>query len=277
MVTDHRGRYLDEIRSYLSAAVYPLQYIVHLPVEMQRWLSFSLSQRIQLERDNARLREENLYLRIRLQRFSDLQNENTRLRHLLKSTQRLSHKVLIADVIAVELDPFTHKMLINKGQRNGVYVGLPVLDAHGVLGQVVHTGPLSSTTMLITDPSHAIPVQVERTGLRTIAVGTGADHRLELLYLPNTSEIRTGDVLKTTGLGGKFPPGYPVGTVIQVEQDVGQPYAHALAEPSALLDRNREVLLVWPSTVAQPGEEADAAAADDQELSADAQAAEKPQ
>lgn len=261
MVVDHRQHYLDSLRSSLAGLMYPLQYVVHLPVEMERWLSFSLNQRSQLMGENARLREENLFLRIRLQRFSDLQNENVRLRHLLESTQRLSHKVLIADVIAVELDPFTRKMLINKGSRNDVQPGLPVLDARGVLGQVVHVNPLSSTAMLITDPAHSVPVQVERTGLRTIAVGTGADNRLELLYLPNTTEIRAGDLLLTTGLGGKFPPGYPVGTVIKVEQDVGQPYAQAYAEPSALLERNREVLLVWPELVEQNLEEDGAPAA----------------
>ncbi|EIJ42541.1 rod shape-determining protein MreC [Beggiatoa alba B18LD] len=245
MTIDHRLHYLKSVRSHLSVVVYPLQYLVDFPVKASHWLSQGFGSRLQLLSENSELREENLRLRFTLQKLQDLKNENERLRSLLGATTQFTEKVLVAEVLAVDLDPFTRRMLIDKGSEQGVFDGQPLLDARGVMGQIVNVGPLSSTLMLITDPNHALPVQVERSGLRTIAVGMGAVNRLELLYLPNNSDIVVGDKLVTSGLGGQFPPGYPVGEVVEVNPDIARPYAQVQAIPHALLERNREVLLIW--------------------------------
>ncbi len=131
-------------------------------------------------------------------------------------------------------------------------MGQPLIDAHGVMGQVIHVSPFSSSALLITDPSHALPVQLNRNGLRSVAVGTGASNTLELTHLPNNADVVVGDIVVTSGLGGRFPSGYPVGTVISVETDTGQPFAKVAVEPAAQLERNREVLLVWPGQEAGP-------------------------
>ena len=160
----------------------------------------------------------------------------------------------------MDLDPFRRQIVINKGSQHGVTLGLPLLDANGLMGQIMRVGPVSSIALLITDPSHAVPVQVSRNGLRALALGTGASDRLELPYLPGDADIQVGDVLITSGLGGRFPPDYPVAKVVSVERDPGQPFARILAVPSARLEHSREVLLVLgenrptvpPPEVAQP-------------------------
>jgi rod shape-determining protein MreC len=145
----------------------------------------------------------------------------------------------------VEQDPFRQVVLIDKGSSSGLYKGQPVLDADAVVGQVTHTNPYTANVLLITDATHALPVQVQRNGLRTIALGTGLINRLELPHLPNNADIRVGDLLTTSGLGGRFPPGYPVARVVEVRHEPGRPFAWIIAETSAQLDRLREVLLVW--------------------------------
>jgi rod shape-determining protein MreC len=151
---------------------------------------------------------------------------------------------LISETIAVDLDPYKRQIVINKGLRNGVYSGQPILDAHGVMGQIIHPGIPSSTAILITDPSHAIPVQVNRNGLRTVLYGTGSANYLEVQNLPNNADIEIGDLLITSGLGGRFPEGYPVAEVVDIKRDPGQPFAQIIAEASARLEQSREVLLV---------------------------------
>jgi len=247
MTVDHRLDYLKTTRTYLALAVSPLQYVVSFPIAGAQWLSRSFAQRTRLLEENKQMRDDNLILKMRLQRFEDLQRENERLRSLLESSKKISERVLIAEVMAVDLDPYARKMLINKGEYQGVEKSLPLLDAQGVMGQVIETGLFSSTAMLITDPAHALPVQVKRSGLHTVVAGTGAANSLALLYLSNTAEIRVGDELVTSGLGGVFPAGYPVGIVTEVSRDVGKPFAEAKAKPSALLDHNRDVLIIWPA------------------------------
>lgn len=251
MATPHTN-YLKTIRAQLSALVYPLQYLVDFPVTAGQWLSNTLSTRLQLISENERLKQENLYLQAQLQKFADLQSENQRLRSLLGSSPKTGERLLVAEVLAIDLDPFSRKLLINKGSRQGIFKGQPIIDAQGIMGQVVHVGPFSSSVMLITDPNHELPVQVVGKGLRTIAAGMGAINRLALLYLPNNAPINVGDLLVTSGFGGVFPPGYPVGTVVEVNPDIAQPYAQVQAIPSATLERNREVLLVWPENVSPP-------------------------
>ncbi len=254
MVVDRRLDYLGTVRTHLLALVYPIQYLVNLPVKAGQWLSMSATSRINLLEENAQLREENLRLQVTLQKFQDLKSENERLRRLLGASVRVGERVQVAEVLAVELGPSRRKILIDKGKNHGVFIDQPVIDAQGVMGLVVHVGPVSSTVMLITDPDHELPVQVIRTGLRTVAKGMGTVNRLSLLYLSNiglNTGIKVGDLIVTSGVGGKFPKSYPVGTVIEVIPDIGKPYAQVHALPRAALERNREVLLVWKSVVSE--------------------------
>ncbi len=256
MTTDQMAaphtNYLKTVRAHLSTLVYPLQYLVDFPVTAGQWLSNAVGTRLQLIVENEQLHEENLRLQAQMQKFIDLQSENQRLRSLLGSSPKTGERVLIAEVLAIDLDPFSRKLLINKGSMHGVFKGQPLIDAQGIMGQVVHVSLFSSSVMLITDPNHELPVQVVDKGLRTIAAGMGAINRLALLYLPNNAPIDVGDLLVTSGFGGIFPPGYPVGVVIEVNPDIAQPYAQVQAIPSATLERNREVLLVWPENLSPP-------------------------
>jgi rod shape-determining protein MreC len=212
---------------------------------------------------NRELREQNLRLRAELQRYEALKAENMRLRDLVDSSFKIGDRVLVAELSSVDLDPYKQQVMINKGSASGVFVGQPVLDAHAVMGQVTAVTPLSSTVVLITDSSHALPVQVLRNGLRTIALGSGRVDELRLPYLPTDSDIVEGDLLVTSGLGGKFPPGYPVATVVRIDRSPDAPFAEVLARPRAHLDRSREILLVWtvPSTLPVRIPDADPAAA----------------
>lgn len=246
MTADHKGRHLDTVRGVLTTLVYPLQYAVDLPIEVGTLLAETITSRSELLGQNERLRRESLRIQSKLEKFAELEAENRRLRKLLDSSTKVSERVLIAELLSVDMDPFSRKIVLNKGTRDGVYSGQSLIDSNGIMGQVVHAGPFSSNALLITDPSHALPVQAHRTGLRAVAVGTGPLNLLELLHIPNNADIRIGDLLVTSGLGGRFPPGYPVGRVVSVERDRGRPFASVRVEPTARLERNREVLLVWP-------------------------------
>ncbi len=248
MITDTRFGYLTTVRTYLLGIVYPLQYLVDMPIKAGQWLSKSASSRNQLLSENTKLREENLQLQVALQKFEHLKDENNRLRYLLDSSKEVGERVQVAEVLAVDLELSKRNILINKGKNSDVFINQPVIDAKGVMGQITQIGLFSSVVMLITDPEHELPVQVVRTGLRTIAKGMGTLNRLSLLYLSNTglnTGIKVGDLIVTSGIGQKFPKGYPVGTVIEVTPDIGKPYAQVHALPRAILERNREVLLVW--------------------------------
>jgi rod shape-determining protein MreC len=245
LILDHRYHHLQQLRSALAFVTYPLHYLADLPFNASRWLSEATSTREQLQTDNHDLREENLRLRAELQKYEALQAENMRLRDLVDSSFKVGDRVLVAELSSVDLDPYKQQVIINKGAISGVFEGQPVLDAHAVMGQVISVTPLLSTVLLITDTSHALPVQVLRNGLRTIALGTGRIDELRLPYLPTNSDIREGDLLVTSGLGGKFPPGYPVATVTRIDRSPDAPFSTIIAEPSAHLDRSREVLLVW--------------------------------
>jgi rod shape-determining protein MreC len=148
--------------------------------------------------------------------------------------------------LAVEPDPATRHIVLDKGSQQGVYLGQPIIDAHGIMGQVVHVGPFSSTGMLITDVSHAHPVRINRNGHRAIATGTGAGNALELSYVPLNADVREGDLIVSSGLDGRFPPGYPVGQVSRVQLDSGASFAKIAMVPTARLSRAYEALLVWP-------------------------------
>jgi len=245
MVVDHRYHHLEGIRAILSVALSPLNVIINFPRETGEWISTTFATRSKLMRENEILKKENLLLQVRQQKLDSLRAENMRLRNLLDSAVKLRDRVLIAEVIAVDLDPYRHHVMINKGGSSGIFEGQPALDASAVMGQVTHVNPFTSTVLLITDASHGLPVQVNRNGLRTVALGTGQIDRLELPHLPNNADIEVGDLLVTSGLGGRFPPGYPVAEVTSVTRNPGQPFASVLAVPKAKLDQAREMLLVW--------------------------------
>ena len=249
MTLDHRGQDLEPVRTGLSTLLLPLQHLVDLPDAAGEWVSGVFASRGTLARENERLRREHLELKAQLQKLTALEHENDRLRRLLRSSQKVRERVLVAELLNVDLDPYKHLVILDKGSISDAYVGQPVLDADGVMGQLVHVGPLSAQAVLITDPSHALPVQVARNGLRAIVAGTGQLNELEVQHLPNNADIRVGDLLVTSGLGGRFPVGYPVATVSEVHQDPGAAFATISARPAAKLDRSREVLLVWSGDV----------------------------
>ncbi len=253
MTIDHRQHHLDSVRAFLSVVVYPLQWLVDLPDTSSEWFRESLSTRRELQEENASLRTQQLMLNTQLQKLESLEAENRRLRALLDSSFQVGNRhMLIAGLLAVDMDPYRHQIEINKGSLDHLFAGQPLLDSQGVMGQLIHVGPLTATAMLITDPGHAIPVQINRTGLRTIALGTGSIDRLELPHIPTNADVRVGDLLISSGLGGRFPPGYPVAEVIDVEQDPGNTFSEVIARPRAHLDRSREVLLVWPPELPNP-------------------------
>ncbi len=254
MALDHRQNHLEGIRSGLSLLIYPLQYIINLPIAATRWVDDGLSSRETLQEQNDRLKLQQTLFKARLQTLQSLKAENQRLRELLQSSKKVSERVLIGELLSVDLEPFTRQIVINKGSRNDAYLGQPLVDAEGAMGQIVHLGPFSSTAMLITDANHAIPVQVNRNGLRAIALGTGAPDKLNIPYLPISADIVQGDLLTTSGLGGRFPAGYPVAMVTSVIKDPTLPYAVITAMPTAQLEQAREVLLLWPgqATINQP-------------------------
>ncbi len=246
MVVDHHHGHLKVVRSALSTLVYPLQYVVNIPIDAAEWISNSLVTRKKLMDENERLKQQHLLLSSKLQRFEILESENERLRRLLESSFRLNDKVLVAELIEVHLQSYRRQIVINKGKREGAYDGQPIVDSSGIMGQIIHVGPFSSTVLLITDPNHALPVQVNRNGLRAIAVGTGQDDRLLLEHLPTNADIRVGDLIISSGLGRRFPSGYPVGQIEKIVLDPGESFAKVMIRPSAQLAQSREVLMVWP-------------------------------
>ena len=245
MVADQRQHLLEPLRSALSLLVAPLHYLASLPDGVIRTVRDLFTPESTLRQDNASLQAENLTLKGRLQRLESLEAENRRLHDLLGSSFRVGERVLIAELLSVDLDPYRHQVLIDKGGASGVFIGQPVLDAKAVMGQVVRVGPTTATVLLISDAAHGLPVRVNRNGLRAVARGTGLLNQLDLAYVPHDADLAEGDLLVTSGLGGRFPAGYPVARVNEVKRESGQPFARVTATPLAQLDSGHEALLVW--------------------------------
>ena len=245
MYIDHRQHHLDTVRKTVGVAVYPVQLVVDAPVRFWKWLGESTTSRNDLEQEVSRLRQELLVTNVRLQRLTALEAEVLRLRAMLDARGRVRDEVRVAEIMAVDANPYQHNLVIDVGSQDGVYDGQAIVDANGVVGQVIETGLMTSQAVLISDPDHALPVEVNRNGLRTIAVGSGEIDRLDLPFLPNNADIRTGDLLVTSGLGGAFPAGYPVAVVDSVTRIPQEPFADVAAKPSAALDQVREVMLIW--------------------------------
>mgnify|MGYP001811728152 FL=1 len=249
MYFDNRENHLDGIRRAIGAAVYPVRVVVDAPVRFWEWLGESTTSRNELELELGRLKAERLLTNARLQRLTSLEAENARLRGLLDARTRARDEVRVAEIMAVDTNLYDHSLVIAIGRRDGVYDGQALIDADGVVGQVIETGIMTAQAILISDPDHALPVEVNRNGLRTIAVGTGEIDRLDLPNLPNNADIRAGDLLVTSGLGGAFPAGYPVAIVDAVTRMPQEPFARVTATPSAALDQVREVMLIWSQPV----------------------------
>ena len=256
LVIDHRQHHLDTVRKTIGAAVYPLHVLVDAPVSLWRWLEETTATRSELLLENSRLNAERLLTHARLQRYAALESENARLRAMLDATSRVSVQVQVAEIMSVSANPFRHVLVIDKGSRNGVFNGQAMIDADGVVGQVIEAGLLSAQGVLVSDPDHALPVEVNRNGLRTIAVGTGEFDRLELPFLPNNADIQDGDLLVTSGLGGAFPPGYPVAVVDAVVRIPQGPFAEVTARPTAALNQVREIMLLSAPRRREAGDEA---------------------
>lgn len=244
IVVDDRFDYLDKVRHALSSALTPVQWLSNLPRGVVDWIDDVTTSREQISEDVDAMQARMLVLERKAQKFAFIMAENGRLRELLNASGVVDETVQVAELIGVSPDPFSHHVLVNKGSIDGVFVGQAVLDSHGLVGQVIEVSELTCRVLLISDNSHAVPVQVNRNGVRAIALGSGAFDQLELANVPDTADIKVGDLLVTSGLGGRFPPGYPVAEVSVVQHDPGKPFARLTAMPKAQLNRSRLVLLV---------------------------------
>ena len=245
MYLDQRQHYIDQVRYVLQAAAYPIQLAVNSPPGAWRWLREAVATRATLEAENARLRATERELQLRSMRYEALQRENGELRGLSAALPPVADRWLPAEIVSIQLNSLRQRLLIDRGAVNGVFKGQAVLDQRGLVGQTTHVGPWSAEVILITDPEHAVPVRIERTGLRTIAVGAADTTSLALPYLPANADIQRGDLLVTSGLGGVFPEGYPVARVSEVHRDAVQPLAQVRAAPLARVDTDTELMLVW--------------------------------
>ena len=245
MYLDQRGHYLEQVRYVLQAAAYPIQLLVSSPPAAWHWLKDSFQTREALAAENARLRAAARDLELRTMRYEALARENGELRGLKEALPPVADRWLAAEIVTVQVNGLRQRLLLNRGAVNGVFKGQAVLDDRGLIGQTTHVGPWSAEVILITDPEHAVPVRIDRTGLRTIAVGAGDTSTLALPYLPANADVKSGDLLVTSGLGGVFPEGYPVARVTEVRRDAVQPLAQIRAAPLAHIDTDSEVMLVW--------------------------------
>jgi len=242
---DSRTRFLEPVRGTIGTFMSPVQLIAETPYFLSDTAGDLFATRTGMLERNAELNRKILELSQISQQYLALKTENERLRELLGSQARIPAQVLIAELVAVIPAPNTHQIIIDKGAADDVRVGQAVIDATGLFGQIVEVELYSSRVLLITDVTHAVPVQVNRNGVRSIAGGTGRLDRLELENVPVTADIREGDLLETSGLGGRFPPGYPVGIVDSVVVEPTSLFAMVSVRPNAALDRSRHVLVVF--------------------------------
>jgi rod shape-determining protein MreC len=247
MVYDHETGRLKQIHAALATLVWPVQVIVDAPHSLMTWAGDKLATHRTLVTENEQLKSRLLQEDATLQQFAALQQENQRLRGLMQAAAQVSGRVSAATILSAALDPFRHMVVIDKGTHDDVYEGQTVIDAYGIVGQVTRADPLASEVTLISDPGQAIQVEVNRTGLRTLAVGDADLSELTLPYVTNSADIKEGDLVVTSGLGGHYPAGYPVGVITHFERDPAEPFAHVLARTAADLSSGHEVLLFWPA------------------------------
>jgi len=245
MFLDVRFTQADLLRQALSYVISPVQSLVSLPSDVVRWSSETFAERNDLIESNRTFRRENIILKQKLQQLAVLEAENSRLIQLLDATTRLENSFITAELVSVDPDPFSKQIIVNRGAQDNIYIGQSVVDADGLFGLVVQVDSLTSRVALIADVNLYVPVYVNRNGMRSVLVGTGNLNSLELEYVPDTADIKIGDILITSGLGRRFPVGYPVAEVIAIEHDPGEPFASIRAKPLAQLGRSRSLLMVF--------------------------------
>lgn len=262
IMTDQRSETLTPLRNGLTWLLQPVMWAAALPSALARTADH-LQTRESLAEENQVLRENQLLLQARLQKVEALETENRHLRELLASSAKLEERVLIAEIISAAQDPYRQQIIINKGARDGVYKGQALVDAQGVMGQVIRVNPGTSIALLLTDPNHSIPVEINRTGLQTFALGRGDGQNLVLPYLPGNADVQVGDLLVSSALGGRFPAGYAVGKIQELKHEPGEHFMEALAQPAAKLGQGRQALLVWSESfpMVEPPPEAEPPAA----------------
>ena len=243
MYGDHATDSLKPIRSTVATALGPIEWLASTPRHVTD-IGHHLESRTDLLDENESLKQERLLLLGRMQKMAAIEAENSRLHGLLNSSKKLQQEMLIAEIQGTSNDPYRHHVKLNKGQLDGVFEGQPLIDARGILGQIVSVNMLSSSALIITDPNHSIPVEVNRNGLRTIVQGQGQLDRLSLPYLPANADIQVDDLLVSSGLGGRYPAGYPVAIITEIHHHPGEEFLEIYAKPAALTQHGREVLLV---------------------------------
>lgn len=245
MILDHRGHHLEKIRAGLNVLAYPIQLIAAAPAYVGGGIADFFTTRGTLRQDNEKLLAERQVLNAKVQQFDALEEENARLRRMLGSAAQVADKAIAAELIEVSSEPFTRKIVVAKGGRDGVYVGQSVIDAHGIMGQVTQVASQVSRVTLITDAGHAIPVLDNRSGLRMLVFGTGNPDTLKVPYLTSASDIKEGDLLVSSGMGGTFPPGYPVAQVSKIVNDPNEAFLAITVKPAAQLNHGKQVMLIW--------------------------------
>jgi len=250
MIIDTKVENFATARTYLNSMVSPLQYIANLPGAMLSWSADRFTSRQQLLEDNEELTNQVTLMSEQLQRFRILEQENKNLRKLLDAPVRDSMHKMITELMAVDTNPYSHQIVINKGAIDGVFVSQSVLDDSGIVGQISEVGTTNSRVLLISDVTHAIPIRIERNNVRFIAVGDGSLDSMQLQHVPHSADIEIGDVIVSSGLGEVFPEGYPVGTISNIVRNESRPFAEVTATPLAKLDRIKYLLLLWPQETA---------------------------
>ncbi|MCD1647980.1 MULTISPECIES: rod shape-determining protein MreC [Marinobacter] len=246
VVADARFDKLSTVRSTIATGLAPVYWLGNAPYEFTDWVAGLFENKQDLQEENEDLRARLLILERRALKYAALASENNELRRLMNSSEVLDDRVIVGEVVGVSPDPFSHEIIINKGRSDGLSPGQAILDAHGLMGQVVQSSQITSRVLLVSDSSHAVPVEVVRNGLRAILLGTGDTDTLDLVHVPDTADIREGDLLVSSGLGGRFPRGYPVAEVSRISKEPGEPFVSIEATPKAQLNQSRLVLVVFP-------------------------------
>ena len=251
IVLDVRFSQLDPARNVISSSLTPFQWLSDFPQKLSNGFTFIFTSRDELESELDVMRDRMLVLERQSQKLASVTAELNRLRELLSASRLLDEGVVVTELVGASPDPNNQFILIDKGLNDGVLVGQAVLDANGLMGQVIEVNEFRSRVLLISDNRHAVPVQVNRNGMRAIAYGVGSLDYLELGNVPDTADVQVGDLLVSSGLGGRFPQGYPVARISQIEHHPGQAFATVNAKPEALLNRSRLLLLVFKEQVAR--------------------------
>jgi len=245
IVADARFNELTSVRSTIGTGLAPVHWLGNAPGQFSDWVASLFTTRDDLLEQNEALNARLLILERRALKYAALASENNELRQLMNSSQTLNDRVIVGEVVAISPDPFSHEIVISKGSRDGVKVGQAILDANGLMGQVQQTSSFTSRVLLVSDSSHAVPVEVVRNGLRAVLLGNGDADTLELVHVPDTADIREGDLLVSSGLGGRFPRGYPVAEVARISKEPGEPFVQIQATPKAELNRSSLILVVF--------------------------------